>query len=93
MQTYQVRMIKEFEDVYIRFQKLFAFVKSVNNESYNYETPLELLLEQLDIMMRYMRVLEKRFKYEGITEEVPIGAIIEKAEEIVEESKAERMVK
>ena len=93
MQAYQIRMIKEFEDVYIRFQKLFAFVKSVNNESYNYETPLELLLEQLDIMMRYMRVLEKRFKYEGITEEVPIGAIIEKAEEIVEESKAERMVK
>lgn len=93
MQVYQVRMIKEFEDVYIRFQKLFTFVKSVNNESYNYETPLELLLEQLDIMMRYMRVLEKRFRYEGITEEVPIGAIIEKAEEIVEESKAERMVK
>lgn len=93
MQAYQVRMIKEFEDVYIRFQKLFAFVKSVNNESYNYETPLELLLEQLDIMMRYMRVLEKRFRYEGITEEVPIDAIIEKAEKIVEESKAERMVK
>lgn len=93
MQSYQVRMVKEFEDVYIRFQKLFAFVKSVNNKSYNYETPLELLLEQLDIMMRYMRVLEKRFRYEGITEEVPIGAIIEKAEKIVEESKAERMVK
>ena len=93
MQAYQVRMIKEFEDIYIRFQKLFAFVKSVNNESYNYETPLELLLEQLDIMMRYMHILEKRFEYEGITEEVPIGAIIEKAEEIVEESKAEGMVK
>lgn len=93
MQAYQVRMMKEFEDVYIRFQKLFTFVKSVNNESYNYETPLELLLEQLDIMMRYMRILEKRFRYEGITEEVPIGAIVEKAEKIVEESKAERMVK
>lgn len=93
MQAYQVRMVKEFEDVYIRFQKLFAFVKSVNNKSYNYETPLELLLEQLDIMMRYMRILEKRFKYEGIAEEVPIGAMREKAEKIVEESKAERMVK
>ena len=93
MQVYQVRMIKEFEDVYIRFQKLFAFVKSVNNESYNYETPLELLLEQLDIMMRYMRVLEKRFRYEGITEEVPICEILEKAEEMIRETEAERMVK
>ena len=93
MQTYQVRMVKEFEDVYIRFQKLFAFVKSVNNKSYNYETPLELLLEQLDIMMRYMRILEKRFKYEGITEEVPMGAIIKKAEEMIREPEAKRVVK
>lgn len=93
MQAYQVRMIKEFEDVYIRFQKLLTFVKSVNNESYNYETPLELLLEQLDIMMRYMRVLEKRFEYEGITEEVPMGAIIKKAEEMIREFEAERVVK
>lgn len=93
MQAYQLRMIKEFEDVYIRFQKLLTFAKSVNNESYNYETPLELLLEQLDIMMRYMRVLEKRFRYEGITEEVPIGTIIEKAEEMIREPEAERVVK
>ena len=44
-------------------------------------------------MMRYMRVLEKRFRYEGITEEVPIGTIIEKAEEMIREPEAERMVK
>ena len=66
MEAYQVRLIKEFEDTYTRFLKLFAFVKTIDNKSYNYNTPLELLLEQLDVMFRYLEILQKRFDYEGI---------------------------
>lgn len=93
MKAYQVRLIKEFEDVYTRFKKLLAFVKSVCNESYDYDTPLELLLEQLDVMMRYIDILHKRFEYEGILNEVPIQAMKEKIEKEIAESQNERMFK
>lgn len=93
MQAYQVRLIKEFEDVYIRFKKLLAFIKTIDDESYNYDTPLELLLEQLDVMFRYLEILQKRFNYEGIANEVPIQAMKEKVEREISKSQNERMFK
>lgn len=93
MEAYQVRLIKEFEDVYTRFKKLFAFVKTIDNKSYNYDTPLELFLEQLDVMFRYLEILQKRFDYEGIANEVPIQTIKERVEKEIAEFQNERIFK
>lgn len=93
MEAYQVRLIEEFTDIYIRTKKIVTFIESIDATSYDYKTPLELMLEQLDVMIRYIEILIERFYYEGINDKVPYKSIMEKAEKVVAESRTERAFK
>lgn len=93
MKAYQVRLIKEFEDLYIRTHKLHNFIKSIDADNYNYATPSELLMEQLDVMTRYLDILIERFKYEDMLDEVPFEHIIDKMHEFVKHTKNEEVTK
>ena len=52
MEAHDVRLVKEFEDLYIRYCKLCRLLNLYENGQLDFEfkTPLELLLEQKDIM-------------------------------------------
>lgn len=72
MEAKHVRLIKEFEDLYVRYWKLMYFIIEYHKGNITVEltTPMELLLEQSDVMKRYLAILCERFKYEEIFHEV-----------------------
>ena len=83
MQAYQVRLIKEYEDLHIRYYKLKKFVQNAKLDKV--KTPTELLLEQLDVMERYLCILFERLKYEDVFMEVSWNSIKERLDEIIAE--------
>ena len=57
MEAYQVRYMKEYDDLCERYKKLLKLIRKAE---------YELLKEQADIMKRYIDILLRRDKYEGI---------------------------
>ena len=68
MEAYQVRYMKEYNDLCERYKKLLKFIRKAECGELDFELncPLELLKEQADVMKRYIDILLYRDKYEGI---------------------------
>ena len=87
MKAHEVRLIEEFKELYIRCLKLNKILKKYENNTLDFElrTPYELLLEQKDVMERYLCILFERFKYEEIFDEICWSALNEMRLEILNE--------
>ena len=68
MEAYQVRYMKEYNDLCERYKKLLKLIRKAEYGELDFELncPLELLKEQADIMKRYIDILLYRDKYEKI---------------------------
>lgn len=68
MEAYQVRCMKEYNDLCERYKKLLKLIRKAEYGELDFELncPLELLKEQADIMKRYIDILLYRDKYEKI---------------------------
>lgn len=66
--AYQIRYIKEYDDLCIRYMKLNALLKKADEGTLDFELncPLELLKEQADVMWRYIEILWERSVYEKV---------------------------
>lgn len=68
MEAYQVRFLKEYNELCDRYSKLLKLLRKIEFDNIDFELncPLELLKEQADIMKRYIDVLLRRDEYEKV---------------------------
>ena len=68
MEAYQVRFLKEYQELCDRYGKLLKMLRNADLGILDFKLncPLELLKEQADIMARYINVLLERDKYENV---------------------------
>ena len=68
MEAYQVRYMKEYDELCTRYMKLNALLKKADEGTLDFELncPLELLKEQADVMWRYIEILWERSEYEKV---------------------------
>jgi len=68
MEAYQERYVNEYEQLCDKYGKLLKILRKIDSNSLEFELncPVELLKEQADVMLRYIDVLLRRAKYEGI---------------------------
>jgi len=68
MEAYQVRFIKEYDDLVARYVKLNNLIKKAEDGILDFELncPVELLKEQSEIMWRYIEILWERSAYEKV---------------------------
>ena len=68
MEAYQVRYMKEYDELCMRYMKLNALLKKADEGTLDFELncPLELLKEQADVMWRYIEILWERSVYEKV---------------------------
>ena len=68
MEAYQVRYLKEYQELCKRYGKLLKILRDINLGlvDFKLKCPIELLKEQADIMARYIDVLLKRDEYEKV---------------------------
>lgn len=68
MEAYQVRFVKEYDDLVARYVKLNNFIKKAEDGIFDFELncPIELLKEQSEIMWRYIEILWERSAYEKV---------------------------
>lgn len=68
MEAYQVRYMKEYDELCMRYMKLNAIIKKAEEGTLDFELncPLELLKEQADVMWRYIEILWERSEYEKV---------------------------
>ena len=68
MEAYQVRYIKEYDDLVTRYMKLNSLLKKYDEGTLDFELncPIELLREQADAMWKYIEILWERSDYEKV---------------------------
>ena len=68
MEAYQERYVNEYEQLCDKYGKLLKILRKIDSDSleFNLNCPIELLKEQADVMSRYIDVLLRRAKYEGV---------------------------
>lgn len=68
MKAYQVRFMKEYDDLTMRYMKLNNILKQYENGTLDFEIkcPIELLKEQSDAMWKYIEILWARAEYENV---------------------------
>ena len=68
MEAYQVRFLKEYQELCDRYDKLLKMLRNADLGMLDFKLncPLELLKEQADIMSRYINVLLERDEYENV---------------------------
>lgn len=72
---YRDRFVAEYAQLQVRTVKLGDFIHSietarvVGDPEPEHDCPLELLLEQREAMVRYLEILRKRARIEGIRKE------------------------
>lgn len=68
MEAYQVRFIKEYDDLVARYTKLNRLIKKAEDGIFDFELncPIELLKEQSEIMWKYIEILWERSAYEKV---------------------------
>ena len=68
MEAHQVRYVKEYDDLCVRYMKLNLLLKKYEEGTLNFELncPVEMLKEQADIMWRYIEILWERSVYENV---------------------------
>lgn len=68
MEAYQVRFLKEYQDLCDRYGKLLKILRDIDLgiSDFQPQCPIELLKEQADVMARYIDVLLRRDKYEHV---------------------------
>lgn len=66
--AYQVRFIKEYDDLVSKYIKLNTLIKKAEDGVLDFELncPIELLKEQSEIMWRYIEILWERSAYEKV---------------------------
>lgn len=69
---YKDRFFAEYAQLRIRYSKLRKLVSDYYNGKLNFETscPIQLLKAQLDVMKKYLDILEARSTVEEITKDV-----------------------
>lgn len=68
MEAYQVRFVKEYDNLVARYVKLNNLIKKAEDGIFDFELncPIELLKEQSEIMWRYIEILWERSAYEKV---------------------------
>lgn len=68
MEAYQVRFMKEYDELVLRYTKLNAIIKKFEEGTLDFtlKCPIELLKEQADVMWRYIEILWERSGYENV---------------------------
>ena len=68
MEAYQVRYVKEYGELCVKYMKLNALLTKAEKGQLDFELncPLELLKEQADVMWRYIVILWERSQYEKV---------------------------
>lgn len=68
MEAYQVRFMKEYDDLVTRYTKLNNLIKKAEEGTLDFELncPIELLKEQLEIMWKCIEILWERSAYEKV---------------------------
>lgn len=68
MEAYQVRFVKEYDDLVAKYVKLNNLIKKAEDGILDFELncPIELLKEQSEIMWRYIEILWERSAYEKV---------------------------
>jgi len=68
MEDYKLRMIAEYKDLKYRYNKLYKILikYEAGTLDFNLNCPDVLLYDQLDIMNKYIRILEIRAEIEDI---------------------------
>ena len=68
MEDYKVRMVKEYKDLKEKCNRLHKILIKYEAETLNFELncPVDMLYEQLDVMERYIQILEIRAEIENI---------------------------
>ena len=65
---YKERFVAEYEQLKIRYNKLYAVLEKYAADKLDFKPtcPIEILYEQLDHMEAYLNILKIRAKYEDI---------------------------
>ena len=68
MTAYQVRFIKEYDDLCTRYMKLNSIISKYDKGTLDFELncPIELLREQAETMFKYIEILWERSSYEKV---------------------------
>lgn len=68
MEDYKIRMVKEYKELKEKHKRLYKILIKYEAETLDFELscPVELLYEQLDIMEKYIQILEVRAEIEKI---------------------------
>lgn len=68
MDSYEVKLMDEYEVLCGKYRNLLRFIKKADNDKLGQplKCPLELLKEQADVMKRYIDILFLRGKHAGM---------------------------
>ena len=68
MKAYQVRYMKEYDDLCTRYMKLNSIISKYDKGTLDFELncPIEVLREQAEIMFKYIEILWLRSEYEKV---------------------------
>lgn len=68
MKAYQVRYVKEYDDLCTRYMKLNSIIDKYDKGTLDFELncPIEMLKEQAEIMFKYIEILWERSEYEKV---------------------------
>ena len=68
MTAYQVRFVKEYDDLCTRYMKLNSIINKYEKGTLDFELncPIEMLKEQAETMWKYIEILWNRSEYEKV---------------------------